>query len=621
MAGQLRYELIGDASQFAGAMDEAAAAAQKVDANMEGLRSAAEQAALAQLDYNKAAQQFTNQSGDFVSQQQAQAELFEQLRSVGVKTEAMYEQQISTLSSLANAVEEGSVEHRQLMQMQDRLQREMLQTGEAAEQATVGMGGTTELATDLGFVLQDLQSFQFGVSQGFIAISNNIGPMVAQVARSQTTLSGLAASLANPTTGLIVGVNAVAAALPILVDQFTATEEAAQGAADEASSAVQDFQQLANQAVEIGGQEGLNFQIPAGRLGEADQFVEARVQALQSIQEAIPEEGGLIPGRQFERLGPLAQSIVQDINAQNEGLVIQQSLVENRLEAAQGLSKSLDEQVQAQSEREALLRELNLLGAENEEEASQTATALQEAKASASDLRTEMDSLLDPQGVALAQARRTKEAYEAGVDALESANRILARRQAGIQAQQVQTAPQNLEEAAVSAENLKRAMEEVNQNIEEFNRQTDQASNSTEDAGDNINDDINNQIARGIQLSAQLGSTLVQSAREGGLSFQQAFSSILQTVGQVLALSGNPIFGAALSGSGALVGAFHEGGAVRGRASKEVAARLLPGEFVMNRKTAKAAPALMRMLNSDAGMASMMESTFTGERGPELATL
>jgi hypothetical protein len=177
-------------------------------------------------------------------------------------------------------------------------------------------------------------------------------------------------------------------------------------------------------------------------------------------------------------------------------------------------------------------------------------------------MRAKYRELRGPQGVALAQARRRKEQLQGAVQALQAANRILARRQDGTRATEVEGAPQDLEEAAVSAENLATAMERVNENISEFNEQTDQAAEKTEDAGDEVDSNINNQIARGIQLSAQLGATLVQSARQGGLSFQQAFSSVLQTVSSVLALSGNPILGAALGGVGSFVGAFQEGGRV-----------------------------------------------------------
>jgi hypothetical protein len=55
---QLRFELIGDASSLASAFNKATAGAEKVEANLEGLKSAVETAALSHLDYNEAAEQF-----------------------------------------------------------------------------------------------------------------------------------------------------------------------------------------------------------------------------------------------------------------------------------------------------------------------------------------------------------------------------------------------------------------------------------------------------------------------------------------------------------------------------------------------------------------------------------
>lgn len=588
MAGSLRYSLIGDASSFQSAAQEASQAAEMVEADMEGLQDAARQAALGQLEYNDAAEQFVNTSGDFVSQQRAQAELFERLRSVGVKTEEMYTRQIQELNQLAGAVEEGSVEHRQLMQMQDRLQREMVQTGEAAEQASMGMGGTTELATDLGFVLQDLQSFQFGVSQGFIAISNNVGPMVAQVARANTSLSGMAAQLANPTTGLIVGVNALAAALPILVDQFTATEGAAQSAREEANKAVEDFQRLADQAIQIGGREELDFRIPAEQLPEAVSNIEGRIQALQEIQGAIPEAGGLIPAREFEQLGPRAREIVQSINAQNDSLILQEDLVTSRLDAAQGLLETLKEQRATQQEREQLLRELGIVAGDNQSTASQTAEELAKQRQEVADLEAQFDSLLTATGIRLAEETRTKEQLEAQVEALRNANRLVALQREGMDFGQIMPAgvdgqvqtPQvlqdiqalsgqsnlmqqyarQLEEAAVNAGALARNLQRVELagSPRELGRGMEEDADA---AGAAINQGVNQQLAQGIQLASQLGTTLVQSAQQGGLSFQQAFSSILTTVGSIIGFT-NPAAGAAIAGSGQLIGAFRHGGEV-----------------------------------------------------------
>jgi len=77
-------------------------------------------------------------------------------------------------------------------------------------------------------------------------------------------------------------------------------------------------------------------------------------------------------------------------------------------------------------------------------------------------------------------------------------------------------------------------------------------------AGESVDENVNQQLAQGIRLASQLGTTLVQSAREGSLTFQQAFSSILGVVGSVL---GGPA-GAAIAGGAQLIGSFQSGGIV-----------------------------------------------------------
>ena len=420
---QLRFELLGDASQFLSATDEAVAAAQKVDASMEGLEQAAETAALSQLDYNEAAEQFVDQSGAFVSEQQAQAELFEELRSAGVKTEAMYEAQISELSKLSEAVEEGSLAHQQLTEMQDRLQREMVQTAEASEQATAGMGGMKSAGSELGYILSDMQQFQFGVAEGFRSIGNNLPGVVQEMQRMGTSGRSLTTILSGG-SGLLIGINAVAGALPLLVNRLTETEDKMSDVSGAAEDAVSDIQQLASQALTIEGEGELDFQIPADRLQEANQIIETRVQALQSIQEAIPDVGGIIPARQFEQLGPVAQQIVQDIQAQTDSLLIQEEAVQGRLEAAKGLSQELDTQVEKQRQRRQLLEELGIVAEDNSETAGQTAGALEEARKEVQSLRGELETLSSAEGQRLTRLEQTKQELERQVELQKQLNRL-----------------------------------------------------------------------------------------------------------------------------------------------------------------------------------------------------
>jgi len=92
-----------------------------------------------------------------------------------------------------------------------------------------------------------------------------------------------------------------------------------------------------------------------------------------------------------------------------------------------------------------------------------------------------------------------------------------------------------------------------------------QMSNSLTDvlgkAGDNVKDGLNNQLARGVDLAAQIGTTLVESSKEGGASFKQVMSSIFQSVGSIIGMN-NPVTGALFGGVGSIVSAFQSGGTV-----------------------------------------------------------
>jgi 5-bromo-4-chloroindolyl phosphate hydrolysis protein len=678
MAGQLRYELVGDASTFQSAAQEAADAADLIDTNMEALRASIEDVTAGQIRFSDAMERFRAETGEFVSATDAQARVLEELNSVGVKTEAQYQAQIEQLERLQAAVDEGSVAYTQLESRIEGIQSEMRGFAASQEQVQSELRSTAAAqdrvqsssvtmrssvsasANNLGFeFVQAAQDARYGAA----GVANQIPLMTEQFTQlSQKTGSTSAAlrALGGSLFGTAGVIGAVTLALPLLKDMSSGLAESSESAEDAADSfegllqATKDLeqqliptgQQLENitqplqnldrpvtgvralvQSLEGGLLAGEGTQAPerafearaeavrrfAGRLQGSSQEAQFLRDALRSagvevgeitgaaeisqealVQSAQEGQGAFTQARQAiinsrDALVQFAEDPIQAIEDQElaaRRLRSELERISQRIQQERALPGLIDSDEEATQERvRALeraaqrviqapdldigaeefgflrerLEEANISLERLKETAEEEKTALQQANEAVAESKRQYKALRAPQGVALAQAQRTREAYEGGVRALRNVNRILARREAGIQATQVEGAPQNLEEAAVSAENLQRAMEEVNESIREFNQETDQTSDKTEDAGDEVDNNINNQIARGIQLSAQLGATLVQSARQGGLSFQQAFSSILQTVGQVLALSGNPIAGAALSGTGAFVGAFASG--------------------------------------------------------------
>lgn len=716
MAGQLRYELIGDASQFSSAAQEVMQGAQQIEGSIEALEANLASLTDGQLQYNEATGRFRDEAGQFVSAAESQARALQELNSEGVETtqqireqierlerlEAIYQedaratadlsnqqqrlrtqlsevgaasaQQNRDLSNLGQEFDEATVAVTDFSSRQERLQAELRATAAAQGQvqdSSVTMRSSVQAsANNLGFeFVQAAQDARFGAA----GVANQIPLMTEQFTQLQAK-TGSASAAIRALGGSLFGtaglIGIVTLGLPVLsnlVSSLFSTEDAAKAAGEGAGEANREFRGLLQTAKSLDQEllpAGERLESSINRLNSIDVstsltatdggvaglveilegnpqiFPERQAQALQSFAQSIEGDAFLQEALQdagvaVEEILPLADQNIQQIADSAAGLrgqfmsaraavrlsadelrsfaddpleAIDQArvaadlleselgqinqrieeerdqpgLIESDTEAAEERLNALEDaaqrviqspQLDIDSEEFAFLRqrlreaggELERLKEDTQEtsdNAFEIAQALSDAEAETAGLRNRFDQLLGPQGVALAQAQRTQQAYERGLEALKNANRILARRQNGIQAQQVEAAPQNLEEAAVSAENLKQAMEDVNDSIEEFNRQTGESSENTEDAGDNIDNKINNQIARGIQLSAQLGATLVQSARQGGLSFQQAFSTILQTVGQVLALTGNPIAGAAVSGAGSFVGAFEEGGQV-----------------------------------------------------------
>jgi len=744
MAGQLRYELVGDASTFQSAAQDASDAADLIDTNMEALRASIEDVTASQIDFADSVQRFRAETGEFVSAADAQARVLEELNSVGVKTEAQYQAQIEQLQRLQAVVDEGSVAYTQLESRIESIQSEMRGFAASQEQVQSELRSTAAAqdrvqsssvtmrssvsasANNLGFELvqaaQDARFGMAGVANQIPLMSEQFTQLQAKTGSTSAALRALGGSLFG-TAGVI---GAVTLALPLLEDMtsgLTESSESAEDAADSFEGLLQATKDLEQQLIPTGQQleniteplqdldrpvtgiralvqslqggllAGEGTQAPerafearaeavrrfAGRLQGSSEEAQFLRDALRSagvevgeiigaaevseealVQSAQEGQGAFTQARQAiissrDALVQFAEDPIQAIENQElaaRRLRSELERISQRIQQERALPGLIDSDEEATQERvRALeraaqrviqapdldigaeefgflrerLEEANISLERLKETAEEEKSALQQANEAVAEVRRQYEALLGPQGVALARARRTKEQLQGQVEALQNVNRILARRQAGIQARQVPSAqeigqgPQvlqniqalsgqtnpleqflpRMQESATSAEALRRATEEVNDNIREFNRQTGQAEASTADAGDSVDQNFNQQLAQGIQLASQLGATLVQSARQGGLSFQQAFGSILQAVGSVVGFA-NPALGAGIAGAGTLIGAFEEGGEVRGpgsTTSDSIPAMLSNREFVVNARSAQEVLPLLEMIN------------------------
>jgi len=100
--------------------------------------------------------------------------------------------------------------------------------------------------------------------------------------------------------------------------------------------------------------------------------------------------------------------------------------------------------------------------------------------------------------------------------------------------------------------------------IRDFRTLESTLGQAAESAGNDVEQKVNRSLQRGVNLASQIGTTLIQSAQQGGVEIQQVFGTILSAVGGTLsAIPGvGQIAGPILSGAGQLIGSFDEGGIV-----------------------------------------------------------
>lgn len=671
MAGELRYELIGDASRFAAAGSEVVNTAEEVEGSVTELQQQLVTAAEGQAAFNEQAGRYVNEAGEFISAAEGQARILRELNQRGIQTQAQYEAQIQDLQRLAEAVEEGSIAHQQLMRRQEMLQQEMIQAGEAAEQAGGGFSAAMGPANDLGFLLQDLQTFSIDATMGLRSISNNIPGVLLGLQRVEGGLTGFLTSLKGA-GGFILAVNAAAAALPILANSLSSSSSEAEEAKEafdglfrsseegisnleELSDALQAIDPRASNASaamslframladnipalrtlnaevrESGG--AMNFLLGALRqvtvgvgalqaemsqarllettrrlrnelqgTGEAARFMRTAFNALGadvntvvrgSLEDAreevarFREELNLLFGRPEELIGEAPRAAAEQLEREFQSL--RQSLVRQRGLGLIGEEQFLQEQVRflenaLQQASEAvsdpqmfefafgnLRRQLVSVREELEnvqDQAEETADSLHNVAPEPEGFvpREERIRRRFPVAAGLAELheqqreeRRKWQQFingfagempeeepiqEDAFDRLASQfGRVLMAQDAGFEemGQQLgQSFLQSAREAVVSGDIT----------MQEF-RDWKQAA---QQAGVEIEQSVNQNLARSIQMASQLGATLIQAAEQGGASFAQVFGAILQTVGGIVGFS-NPVAGAALAGGGTLIG-------------------------------------------------------------------
>ena len=393
----------------------------------------------------------------------------------------------------------------------------------------------------------------------------------------------------------------------------------------------------------------------ASRLEDAENIEQVQ----QRLNTAV--EDGLITREQM-------QAVMENIRSDTEDTTDE---AEELAEAQRRITSAVEQGVIAREDAKALVEDL---GTSNDQIARSTAEALGNVE----DLRAQLTDLAGPQGKALAQARRTKEQFQRQVEALQNVNRILARRESGIQAEQVMPAgpgslgemppvlqsiqdlsgqsnvlkqyAQRLREAKIQAQELAEALEDIelagsglklgrgpDQNqgttvggpglsalgmsVEEIQRQFDVGEGKAR----RFKQAAQRQLGQVLSTAARIGTTLEQAFKRGEASAEDLAKTALPLLGQIIGtIAGGP-------GGGAIGGAigqfaalpFAEGGEVRGPGGPtddQVPAMLSDQEFVMRAASAQVAPEALQAMNQDPALAGMVEQMFVGREPEEFAS-
>jgi len=353
----------------------------------------------------------------------------------------------------------------------------------------------------------------------------------------------------------------------------------------------------------------------AGRLEDAENIQQVQ----QRLNTAV--EDGLITRKQMHAVMENIRSDTKDTADEAEEIA----------QAQRRIKSAVEQGIIARKEAKPILKDL---GTSNDQIARATAKALGNVEG----LRQQITVLLGPQGKALAQARRTKKQMQKQVEAARNVNRLLARRAEGQEAEQAEGAeleelPTQEVEVTIKSFDLAGSATELAQTVQDaFNIGNEEGPGVApafmsleeiqkefevgQDKAEQFKNEAQRQIGGVINAAGQLGSALVRAFSRGEKSAKDIAATILQSIGGVLSVipGVGQIAGPAVGALGGIIGAFEEGGLVRGpggTTDDQIPAMLSDKEFVMRAASAQEAPELLQAMNQDPAVAKALEKTLT----------
>jgi len=404
-------------------------------------------------------------------------------------------------------------------------------------------------ASALGFELvQGAQDAKFGMA----GLANQIPLMTEQFTRLQEKTGGTRGAL-SALVGALKGPVGVIGAFTLLltfqdeiVGFFQETGRAASEAGEAYKSAAESFFEL--EGIEIEGEASAEqLRQQRGRIQQAITRLEERRRELS--QTAPGPGGGGTP------VGPDAEEISR-INSRLERYQQILGEIATQLDKrAQTLQLIRDAQGDLLMQVEQTSPENQIIPAESAGLGELTLSGFAQRLTEATEKTEDLAAMVRGLGGAFDEAAFRQERFNQALQNIVARREQRSRQRRNLRAAGLSPGLATQQAPQIGARGPEQFGRELSGMIEQGSREM---TRNFEQAGQEVEDGINLQLEQGIRLASQLGSTLVQSAQEGSLTFQQAFSSILGVVGSVL--GGRA--GAAIAGGGQLIGSFQSGGIV-----------------------------------------------------------
>jgi len=511
MAQELRLALLGDASDLEKAFSNAASSAEMMEGSLTDLQGQLQTAEEGQVAFNQTAGRYVNEAGQFISAAEGQERALQELSDIGVTTRKEFEEQIANLERLKGTVEEGSVEFRQLANMQQRVERELeslagsqsqvqqeLRETAAAQQRVESTGVTMRSsvhasANNLGFELvqasQDATHSLGAVANQIPLISEQFTQLSAKTGSTTAALRALGGSIFG-TAGII---GAITLGLPLLSEMASGLGDVSEKA-DEAKESFEGLlastRRLNQQLIPTGDQlEQITSSLSG--LSEPLTGVEGLAESLQGGLLAGPgtQEAQLPVSRQAESLQRFAERLTgssEQARLLRDALASAGVRVEDITRAAEVSQQALVQSAQRGSgaftqARQAIISSKDALIAFAED----PLQAIEKEEAAARALRRELERINDriqKEGALPGLIKGETEAAKKRLSELENAvRRVMRAPDLDIDAEEFEFLRKRLAEAGGELERLKENTEDTSKEAEELARAQRRITRAVED--------------------------------------------------------------------------------------------------------------------------------------------